>query len=269
MLLASAQEEFWSISGQSAEVTNAVDGYVVADHLGSNNYNGYVGQLVIAPSNPSLLGGLPASTPGIIETSSGGTYQSVRGLVGFCIDSETAFQTSSGLADTKSYVGLDFAGANSRYIEDGVSQYRPGSLMRAAYLIDRYYEQVHAGGDLEAAALQTAIWEVLYDAAPNVATGAGNYYVRNNTGNATTDGRSNAIIALTSTWFAEAATDNWGGAGYDPSDRVIFWVDPNNANNNQSIITLNPGTAITTIPELDTTVLMLLGVPLLLLRRRV
>lgn len=264
----SAQVDFWSISGQSVEVTAVVDGYDVADRLGSNDYNGYVGELVIAPTDPSLLGGLPASTLGIIETSSGGAYDSVRGLVGFCIDSETGFQTSSGLLDSKSYMALNYEEANSRYIEDGVSQYRPGSLLRAAYLIDRFYEEVHAGGDLEAAALQTAIWEVMYDATPNVGTGIGNYYVRNNTRNGTLNARSNEIIAQTTLWFNEAEADNWGGAGYDPSNRVIFWVDPNNANNNQSIITLNPGNSITTVPEMDTVVLSVIGIPLLLIRRR-
>ncbi|QTN31300.1 hypothetical protein HZ994_02805 [Akkermansiaceae bacterium] len=263
-----AQLEFWSISGQSADVDGAVDGLQVPDHLGGNNYNGYVGQLVIMPTDPSLMGGLTPSAPGLVEGDTGGTYQQVRGIAVFCIDSETAFLTSANQSVTHTYVGSDFATANSRYINEGVSQYRPGALLRAAYLIDRFYDQVHAAGDIEAAALQTAIWEVLYDAAPDVETGQGNYYVRNNTGNSVLDGRANQIIAITDGWFASAASDNWGGPGYDPTDRVIFWIDPTNPNNNQSVISLNPWDGPVPVPELGTSIAFSFGLMIALLRRR-
>jgi len=266
--LAFAQVEFWSISGQSVDVNGAVDGAQVADHLGGNNYNGYVGQLVIMPTDPSLMGSLAPSAPGMIVADSDGAYQNVRGLAGFCIDSETSFLTSANRSSPRIYVGLDYATANSRYISQGVSQYRPGGLLRAAYLMDKFYDQVHAGGDIDAAALQAAIWEVLYDATPNVTTGQGNYYVRNNTGNGTLDSRANQIIAMTGGWFSSAASDNWGGAAYNPTNRVVFWLDPGNPNINQSIITLNPWNGPVPVPEVGSTVAFAFALQFALFRRR-
>lgn len=172
------------------------------------------------------------------------------------------------------YVPDDFAAANSRYngvnngSGNGVPFYRDGGLLRAAYLIDKFYDSVHAAGNTEAAALQSAIWEVLYDANPDVETGNGNYYVRNNTGDAGVNAVSNSIIALTDGWFSTANADNWGGPGYDPSSRVIFWLDPTDTDNNQSIITLNPFPVNMAIPEVETPVALGFGACLLLLRRR-
>ncbi len=261
------QVEFWSRSGTS-DVDDATDGFTVPDHLRSNNYQGYVGEMVLMPTNPNLLNGLPPSAPGLITADSGDTYSGVRGIAGFCIDSETSFKISSSQADRKTYLALTYAQANSRYIADGVLHYLPGNLLRAAYMIDKFYQQAHAGGNIEAAALQAAIWEVLYDSTPNTNTGNGNYYVRNNTGDATLDGRANQVTSFTNTWFAAAVTDNWGGASYDPTNRVIFWLDPNNATLNQSIITLNPWEGLVPVPESEPVLLLAFATGALAFRRR-
>ena len=269
-----AQVQFWTASGNSSDVDAVLDGRTVADRLGSNSYSGYVGEMILMPSDPNYLGGLAPDAPGIVVADGDGAYSGVRGIVGFCIDSETAFQVSSGALDLKTYVPHDFAAANSRYngvnngSGNGVPFYRDGGLLRAAYLIDSFFESAHAAGETEAAALQAAIWEVLYDATPDVTTGSGNYYVRNNTGSSTTNAVSNSIITITNGWFATADAENWGGAGYDPSDRVIFWLDPTDTDNNQSIITLNPFQGAVPIPEPGTPMGVVFGAALLLIRRR-
>ncbi len=250
------------------------DGAVVADHLATNIYEGYIGELVIMPTNSDFLGSLQTDAPGLVEADSDGVYSGVRGIIGYCIDSETVFRTSFSRADTNSYSPLNYTDANNRYnginngSGNGVAFYRNGGLLRAAYLMDKFYESAHAGGNNRAAALQTAIWEVLYDGNLSVSTGNGNYYVRNNTGNTGIDDRSNSIINITNGWFAEANADNWGGANYDPTDRVIFWLDPTDTDNNQAIITLNPFAGVVPIPEPGMPSLVTLGAGILMFLRK-
>jgi hypothetical protein len=270
----SAQVEFWTLSGNSSDVNGALDGRTVADRLNSNSYNGYVGEMILMPVDSAFLGSLLPDAPGLVEADGDGAYGGVRGIVGFCIDSETAFATSADLTDIHTYVPLDYATANSRYngvnngSGNGVPFYLNGGLLRAAYLMDQFYESAHAGGEIQAAALQAAIWEVLYDATPSVDTGDGNYYVRNNTTSFITNANSNDIIAITDAWFASANADNWGGASYDPTGRVIFWLDPTDTDFNQSIITLNPFEGPVPIPEPGTSMTIAMGAGALLLRRR-
>lgn len=227
----------------------------------------------LTPTDPNFLGGLAPDAPGLIEGDADGAYSGVRGIVGFCIDSETGFRNSSSRTDFNSYVPLDYTEANSRYnginngSGNGVAFYRDGGLLRAAYLMDKFFESAHAGGDTRAAALQTAIWEVLYDGNASVDTGDGNYYVRNNTGDSGTDNISNNIIGITDGWFAQAEADNWGGPGYDPTDRVIFWLDPTDTDNNQSIITLNPFEGPVPVPESGSAFLLAVGAMALVLKR--
>ncbi len=271
-----AQVEFWTLSGNSSDVNASADGRTVADRLNSNSYNGYVGEMVLMPTDSALLDGLPTDAPGLIEADGTGEYAGVRGIVGFCIDSETSFRNSGDRFDFNSYVPLDYNEANNRYngvnngSGNGVASYRNGGLLRAAYMIDKFYEEAHQAGNSQSAALQTAIWEVLYDANPDVGTGNGNYYVRNNTGDDDTDRVSNRIIGITDTWFAAAEADNWGGPNYDPTGRVIFWLDPTDTDNNQSIITLNPWDGVAPIPEVGTSFSLVFGIGILLtLRRRI
>lgn len=274
MVASQAQVEFWTLSGNAGDVNGAADGYNVRDRLNSNNYSGYVGEMVLMPTDSNFLGSLAVDAPGLIEADSNGNYSGVRGIVGFCIDSETGFNTSSTNMDFNSYVPLDYTAANNRYnginngSGNGVAFYRDGGLLRAAYLMDKFYDSAHAAGNAQAAALQTAIWEVLYDANPSVDTGDGAYYVRNNTGSGTANGRSNDIIGITDTWFGAADADNWGGASYDPTDRVIFWLDPTDTDNNQSIITLNPFEGPVPVPEVETSIALVFGISVLLFSRR-
>jgi hypothetical protein len=269
-----AQVEFWTLSGNSADVNGVADGATVADRLNSNSYNGYVGEMVLMPMDPDFLGSLSPDAPGLIEADSNGNYSGVRGIIGFCIDSETAFKTSATNMNFNSYVPLDYTAANNRYnginngSGNGVPFYLSGGLLKAAYLMDKFFEAAHSAGDAEAAALQTAIWEVLYDANASVNTGNGFYYVRNNTGNGTANALSNNIIGITNAWFNAAEADNWGGSSYDPTDRVLFWLDPIDTDNNQSIITLNPFEGPVPVPEVNTAVALTFGIGILLLFRR-
>lgn len=265
-----AQVSFWTLSGSSGDVDGVADGRTVADRLNSNSYNGYVGEMILMPTDPAFLGDLETDARGLVEADADGGYSGVRGIAGFCIDSETGYQISANQFDTHSYVPLEYAEAESRYngvnngSGNGAAFYRSGGLLRAAYLIDRFFEETHAGGNSEAAAMQAAIWELLYDEVPSVDTGDGAYYVRNNTGDSGTNQVSNSIIGITRNWFDIAEAENWGGSGYDPTDRVIFWLDPTDTDNNQSIITLNPFSEVTPIPEPGTPVGFGIGLVFLL-----
>lgn len=261
--------EYRSVSGEQGTVNGALDGYTVADHYGTSSYSGYVGEMGLVFNNQSSFSGISGTPQGTFRGDAGDIYDNQVGLVVFCIDSETPF-VGSGTSSVQTYVGYGLIQAEQRYLTDGVAGYTPGGLRRAAYLLETFYNTAHNGGNLEAASMQSAIWEVLTDSTPSLATGDGNYYVRNNTGNATTNQRSNDIISLTNTWFSAATADNWGGPAYNPDERVVFWIDPNDTSNNQSVISLNPVFAsdyLISVPEPSAAVL-LLGGGLLLLRRR-
>lgn len=261
--------EFWTAAGSSTNVDASLDGASINDHLVTSDYSGFVGQVGLLPTNATALSGVAPGTAGIFEGDSGGLFSGTRGLVGFDIDSETSFFTSANLGQTFIYQALDFATANAIFQADGVSHYIAGRLLHAAYLLESYFAAAHAGDNLDAAALQVAIWEVLYDVTPNVGTGNGNYYVRNNVGSSIDRDEANAVIATANAWLAEAALNNWGGASYDPADRVIFWLDPTNATTKGSVITLNPaGSNLVLVPEPSSALLALAGLSGALLRRR-
>lgn len=261
--------EFWTAAGSSSSVDAALDGASISDHLVTSDYSGFVGEVGLMPTTPGALSSVAPGTPGTFEGDSGGLFSGTRGLVGFDIDSETPFHASASLGETHIYQALDFASANAIFQADGVSHYIAGRLLRAAYLLENYYATASSGNHLDAAAMQAAIWEVLYDLVPNVGTGEGNYYVRNNVGSSIQQDEANAVIATANAWIAEAELNNWGGPGYDPGNRVIFWLDPNHTANKGSVITLNPsGSSLILVPEPSTALLALFGLGAAVLRRR-
>lgn len=259
---------FEAVSGYLTSANGALDGWTVADHYSGNNYQGYVGQmgLVFADqgSVPSGIG-----TPGgTFQGDAGDLYSGELGLVVFCIDSETPFQ-QVGTQQAQIYQAHDLATAEARYLNEGVAGYLAGGLKRAAYLMDQHYADAVAAGDLGSAALQSAIWEVLTDLTPNLSTGSGNYYVRNNTSNATYNDRANQMVALTNSWFSAANSANWGGESWTPASKVVFWIDPDQAGLRQSVISLNPAELnLTVVPEPSAAMLCVAGMAMGCGRRR-
>lgn len=260
---------FWSQSGSNSSVNEALDGMTVADQLGLNPYNGYIGEMVLMPTDLNTLAALAADTAGIVTADNGGTFSGKRGLAAFCIDSETSFKTSASLAQTYSYEAFTFSAANSRYLDENVPYYNSNGLKRAAYLLENNYSAAHAGGNTQAAALQAAIWEVLYDADPSVTLGSGEYYIRTNTGNSSAKARAVEVRDQANAWLEAASAAQWGGDSYDPAKRVMFWLDPTAVNLDQSVITLNPGSSFQAIPEPRSEILIAgaLGMTLLFRRR--
>lgn len=261
--------QFNGISGINSATDGSIDGWTVADQFGSNQYSGYVGELALIFANQNDVPGGIGVPRGTFLGDAGDTYAGDLGLVVFCIDSETAFGNSGSPAQTFTYEAYAWGAAENRYLSEGVSSYQLDGLLRAAYLLETYYDEAHDGGDLGASALQAAIWEVLADASPDLSTGSGMYFVRNNTGSTTLNQRSNDIISLTSGWFAAAEAAGWGGPDYDPEGRVAFWLDPDNVTFNQSVISLVPtGMDVILVPEPGSALLLLLGGVVTLLRRR-
>lgn len=259
--------EFHSFTGLSASVDGSLDGTTVADQYGGNQYTSYVGSLGLVFADQSLVDEILGTPTGTIRGDAGGAQTGALGLMGFCIDSETSFGVTGGGNESFFYEPMSWELAEARYLSEGVGGYLVDGLRKAAYLLESYFAAAAGGGDLEAAAMQAAIWEVLTDADPNLNDGRGNYFLRSNTGDAVLNQRSGEIAALTSQWFAEAEAAGWGGAGYDPLDRVLFWLDPKSTSLNQSVITLNPN-LLAAVPEPTVPVLLLGGLGLAWRRRR-
>jgi len=269
ILCAGQTFNFNGVSGVNSSTDGSIDGWTLADHYGGSDYSGYVGELSLIFSNQNDVAGGIGVPRGTFLGDVDGSYAGDLGLVVFCLDSETGFGSSSSPSQTFQYQAYNAGAAESRYLAEGVNGYRVGGLLRAAYLIENFYDVAHGGGDLEASALQAAIWEVLTDATPDLSTGSGNYYVRDTTGSGLLDQRSSDVISLTAQWFAAAEAASWGGPGYDPGDRVAFWLDPEDVLQNQSVIALNPDAmSVTLVPEPGSALLVVLGAGGLLARRR-
>ena len=268
--LHAAPINYWSQAGNHSTVNGALDGATVADQLGLNSYNGFIGELVVMPTDASRLSGVASGTSGMVTADSDGIFSGKRGLAGYCIDSATSFNVSTSLGETYTYESYSYVAANARYLSENVAYYNDGGLKRAAYLMETFYATAHTGGDLEAAALQAAIWEVLYDGTPSVTLNSGDYFIRTNTGNNAARNLAAQVRNQANTWLGSAAAAGWGGASYDPGNNVLFWLNPTALNINQSIITLNPtGSAITAVPEPRSWVVIAAGVGMLgLVRRR-
>ncbi|MCP5535721.1 MAG: PEP-CTERM sorting domain-containing protein [Akkermansiaceae bacterium] len=267
-LYGQAVYDFHSVNGTESSADAALDGWTVADHYGTSNYQDYVGEVGLIFADQSSYSSISGTPRGAFRGDSGDTYANKLGLHAFCIDSETTFlgpETTS----IQSYRPYTLAAAEQRFTDEGIVGYTPGGLKRAAYLLEQNFDQMLTGGNLGSATMQAAIWEVLTDTNLNLSLGQGNYYLRNNTGNSTYNQRANDMIALANTWFAAAKNDNWGGANHKPDNEVIFWLDPNDLMNNQSVMSLNiEGLGNTPVPEPSTSLLMAMGSLVLLRRRR-
>ena len=254
--------EFNRVSGVNPDTDGAIDGWSVADQFNGQAYSGYVGELSLIFANS---GDYPANfgeARGAFTADAGGSYSGIPGLVVFCIDSTSPFDTSSFPGDSSFYQPMNLQGANQRFLAEGVEGYLNGGLLRAAYLLETFYDIAHNGSDAEAAALQAAIWEVLTDITPDLSPNSGNYFLRTESEQASPllAQRTAQMLAITDAWFAAAEADDWGGPSYDPGDRVAFWLDPNDVNEQQSVISLNPASSgITLVPEPSVMYLVFLG----------
>lgn len=261
--------QFNSISGVNSATDDAIDGWAVSDEFLGSPFQGYAGELSLIFANPEDVPGGIGTPRGTFRGDLGGAYSDQLGLVVFCIDPNIQFPNSANPSQSFTYAAHGLEAAEGRYLSEGVAGYRAGGLLRAAYMIETFYDQAHAGGDLEAAALQAAIWEVLTDGTPDLSLGQGNYFLRDNTGSSGSNLRSQQMISLTNSWFANAVAANWGGAGYDPGNRVAFWLDPSNIQANQSVISLNPDPAsMALVPEPGSGLLVMVGGLMLSSRRR-
>lgn len=278
-LIANAQA-YVSVQFRTDMFTNdrandALDGdSSLADHWYSQNYDGAVGELGLNFADQSTLSGvgLPNGTYRGDTTGSDQARANQLGLFGYCIASDDSFPNSNSNGSTVyTLYGYTPTEAETRYRAE-VANYRSNSLMRAAYLMEMYGQTAHnatgASGDTLTAALQVAIWEVLYDASPNVSEGSGNYYVRTSSGDGTQRSEATAIRDQANAYLNQASSNNWGGANYDPTGKVMVWMDPTNANNFQSVITLAPDLSmLKPVPEASVAI-MALGAAGLLFRRR-
>lgn len=261
--------EFNSVSGVNSATDDSIDGWSISDSFLGDEFSGYSGELALIFANDEDVPGGIGTPRGTFRGDTGAAYAGRLGLVVFCADPSTEFRSSSSPSVKFTYEAHSLASAERRYLTEGVSGYRAGGLLRAAYLIENFYDQAHAAGDAQAASLQSAIWEVLTDTTPSLSPGEGNYFLRNDTGLAVIDLRSDEMIAVTNSWFAAAIADDWGGPSYDPGNRVAFWLDPTNVNLNQSVISLNPDTdALILVPEPSSALLVMLGGLMLVGRRR-
>jgi len=261
--------EFKSVAGNQSTVDGSLNGWTVSDHYGTSDHNGFVGDLGLIFDNQDEVASVAGTPVGTFRGDVGELYDGLLGVHAFCTDSETSF-VGSGADTVQSYQAHNLASAEQRFLDENVAGYMSGGLKRAAYLLETYYaSEVALGGDLESATMQSLIWEVLTDSSPDLSTGTGNYYLRNNTGNTMRDSRANSMIDLGNSWLADAVSNDWGGASYDPGNRVIFWQDPTALTLNQSVISLNvPELGIVIVPEPSSVLMFLMGGAMLFRRQR-
>lgn len=261
--LVQASQTFWVQTGEESPYDQILYGTTVRNHGNGINWPGYNGQTVIIPTDQSVFTGMPGNTRGSVTVPSSGPFADNIGLVTFCIDWMTDLRVSDNTNEIYDYRSYNYLAAESRYASEPVASYLPGGLLRAAYLLEEFFDEVN--DDISGAALQAAIWEVLYDTSLNLDHGEGNFYIRTNED---VDGTEIAVANQGNEWLTLASAANWGGASYNPGTRVIFWLDPEDTDNNQSLISLNPANFTIEIPEPSTSILLISSIALGALRRR-
>ncbi|MBN8460516.1 MAG: hypothetical protein J0M04_22020 [Verrucomicrobia bacterium] len=258
---------FYPTSGGHSAVNAALDGMTVYDSFRGHDSRAYAGEMGLVFADQSSYTGAqtPANT---FRADADGPLSGDLGLWGYCVDYSSPWTDSA--TQSRQFRATTVSDADLLYTQQGVTGYQTGGLFRAAYLIDAFASSVNAQGDTEAAALQTAIWEVLYDGQPDVTQGS--FYVRNQLSNSYQVGLMNQVRGLANGYIAAAASENWGVGSFDPDNRVVVWMTTNlQTSAFQSLLTVNPqATPVqygNPIPEPSAFLLGLVA-PLALIRRR-
>ena len=261
---------FHTVLGSSSTADGALDEASIADHLKTANYTGQVGEMGLIFADQAPFASISGTPSGSFRGDTGDTYGGQFGMIAYCVDSDAPFNGTNGVA-TKTLTAYTVAAAEARYMNE-VSYYLPGSLKRAAYLLETFGQAAHddtTNGNNAAAAMQVAIWESLYDSTVSVTEGNGNYYVRTSYGTSTMKATTTNVRDRANAILDQAVAANWGGASYNPGNRVVVWMDPNNASAFQSILSFRaPGVNLIMVPEPASVGLAALGALALVLRRR-
>lgn len=258
---------FYPVSGGNSSVNAALDGITVYDSFNGHQGHAFAGEmgLVFADQGTYTGSQTPANT---FRADSDGALPNYLGLWGFCVDFNSPWKDSS--SQSRLFRATTISEADRIYSQQGVTGYLSGGLYRAAYLIDSFSSWVNSQGDIEATALQTAIWEVLYDAQPDVTQGS--YYVRNQLSNTTLANQMTQVRNTANGYLAAAASENWGVGSFDPDNRVVVWMTTDlQTSAFQSLLTVNPpGMPVEygdPVPEPSALLFGMLA-PLALIRRR-
>ena len=258
---------FYPVSGGNSSVNAALDGITVYDSFNGHQGHAFAGEMGLVFADQAAYTGAqtPANT---FRADADGALPNYLGLWGYCVDFNSPWKDSS--SQSRQFRATTVSEADRIYSQQGVTGYLSGGLYRAAYLIDSFSSLVNSQGDIEATALQTAIWEVLYDSQPDVTTG--NYFVRNQLSNTTLANQMTQVRDTANGYLAAAAAENWGTDSFDPDSRAVVWMTTDlQTSAFQSLLTVNPqGMPVQygdPVPEASSLLLGMLA-PLALIRRR-
>lgn len=261
--------DFLPVSGGNSAANAALDGFRIYDTFRGSAGQAYAGEMGLVFADQSAYTGTqtPANT---FRADADGPLPDQLGLWGYCVDITSPWRDNT--TQSRQFRATTIADADLLYRQQGVTGYLAGGLHRAAYLVDSYSATVKDQDQYAAAALQAAIWEVLYDANPSVTEGAGNYFVRNHLGTSQLSNDMTHVQTLANGYLSTAAANQWGAGSFDPANRVVVWMPTDlQASSFQSLLTVNPQELPVQyggpIPEPGTLALALLS-PVLLFRRR-
>lgn len=259
---------FLPVSGGNPAVDAALDGITVYDSFRGEQSHAYAGEmgLVFADQGAYTGSQTPANT---FRTDTEGPLSNQLGLWGYCVDWSSPWKDST--TQSRLFRATTVAEADQIYQAQGVAGYSAGGLFRAAYLIDSYASYVNTQNHIAAAALQAAIWEVLYDANPSVSQGQGTYFLRNQLPNSDLAATMSEVLNLANGYLSAAESENWGYGSFDANNRVVVWMTTDlQTSSFQSLLTVNPqGLPVQygdPVPEPGSALLALLAAPLALFR---